>query len=165
MTIVAPRYLFHALYAAAGLVLADQLAEVLATLYPFDLRAVQWRFGAYGLIVGRATTAVVIDALVVLAALGLGHRRVLRAWGIAHAVAAPLLLMGLAVFLLDSLELRSAAEAELARAMTSAAVRSVAIVVLAVVYCGFVLAATFRATARPPGLPRAADKSVLVAGS
>jgi hypothetical protein len=151
MLISAPRYLFSALYGAALLVLIDQAAELAATLYPFNFTNLQWRFGAFGLIVGRTTTGVIVDILVVIAALGLQHRGFLRGWGIAHLVVAPILLMGLAVFVLDSLELRNAVPSDQAAVMTTAAARAVLMVLLAVIYCVSVTIAAIRATRRPIG--------------
>src|SRR5205809_390951 len=109
----APRYLFFALYAAALLVFLDQAAEVVAAVAPsFNPADPQMRFGAFGLLIGRTTTAVIMDVLVILAALGLHHGRMLRFWGIMHIIVAALLLGLLALFLLDAVELRTVVSRE-----------------------------------------------------
>lgn len=140
----ASRFIFIALYVAAVVVLLDQVAELVASLYPFRIEQIQWRFGAFGLIVGRTTTAVIVDALVFLAALGLGHRGVLRAWGGLHFVLAALLIGGLAVFTLDALELRRTVAREAADTFVLAAGRAAVVVAAAVVYCIWAAIAAFR---------------------
>ena len=144
----APRYLFFALYAAAVLIFLDQVAELVVVLYPFRGTAVDWRFGAFGLVMGRTTTAVIMDVLVILAALGLRHRRGLRIWGILHVVFGALLLVGLVMFALDTLELRSTVRADAEGTLTLGAARAALMVVLALVYCVLVTVASLRASRR-----------------
>ncbi len=167
MLATAPRYLFFALYAAAALVLLDQAAELIAGLVPnFNLSSPEFRFAAFGLIISRTTTAVIVDALVILAALGLHHARLLRIWGILHVVVAALLLVGLAFFLLDTVELRNAVNRDAASTFVVAAVRASVMVVLAVGYCGWILVASGRAGRRSPSVDKDDDEGpVLVTGA
>ncbi len=130
-----PRFLFAALYAAAIVVLLDQAAELFASLYPFSLGDLQWRFGAFGLLVGRTTTAVLVDALVFLAATGLGHWRLLRAWGLVHLIAAALLAVGMGAFSLDVVELRRKAAPEVVGTFDLAAGRAAIVVLAVVIFC------------------------------
>lgn len=129
------RFVFVALYAAALVVLLDQAAELVASMYPFQIGDIQWRFGAFGLIVGRTTTAVLVDVLVFMAALGLMHRSVLGAWAIVHLVAAVALVIGLVSFSLDALELRRRAVPEVAGTFDLAAGRAAVVVLVVAVYC------------------------------
>jgi hypothetical protein len=159
----APRYLFLALYAAAALILLDQIAELVVVLYPFRLSAVDWRFGAFGLIMGRTTTAVIMDVLIILATLGLRHRRALRIWGMLHVVAALLLLIGLVMFALDALELRGTVRPDVMGTLTLGSTRAALMVFLALIYCGLVTAATLRASRRGAA-DKGADESPLLVG-
>ena len=145
MSMAPSRFLFRALYAAAVLVLIDQAAELLASLYPFEIGSVRWRFGAFGLIIGRTTTAVIVDALVLIAAVGLGHRAVLRVWGGLHFVVAVPLAAGLVMFLLDTLELRRSVIPDVAGTMVLASARAAVVVLAAVIYAIGAGIATFRA--------------------
>jgi hypothetical protein len=151
MSMAPSRFLFKALYAAAVLVLIDQAAELLASLYPFEVGSVRWRFGAFGLIIGRTTTAVLVDALILIAAVGLGHRTVLRVWGGLHFVVAVPLAAGLVMFLLDTLELRRSVVPEVAGTMVLASARAAIVVVAALVYAIGAGIAAFRAIKLIPG--------------
>jgi hypothetical protein len=142
----APRYIFVALFAAAFLVMVDQAAEVLITLFPFQFGVVTWRFGAAGVIAGRTTTAVFLDALVLLAALGLERRRFLRWWGLFHFLVAAVLLAGGALFVLDAIELSNNVKSEAAGVLVLTGVRASLIMALGVIYCCWVGIASVRAT-------------------
>ena len=155
------RYLFRALYAAAALVLMDQLAELLASTYPFQVGEVKWRFGAFGLFIGRTTTAVIVDMLVLIAAVGLEHRRFLRVWGALHFVVGVLLVAGMAIFSLDVLEMRRSVVPEAAGTLVLASVRAGIVVVAAVIYAfGAGLAALRANAALKPA--RAPDSSIVM---
>jgi len=153
------RFLFVALYAAAVVVLLDQGAELLVSLYPFRVSDTQWRFGAFGLIMGRTTTAILVDVLVFLAAIGLGNRGLLRGWAGLHLVVGFLLVLGLGAFVLDSIELRRQTRPEMTRTFDLAAGRAAVMVLVATFYCIWAAVATFRVT-RIPG--RGADPVVVV---
>jgi hypothetical protein len=167
MLATAPRYLFLALYAAALLMFLDQAAEVFAVVLPdSNLANPQVRFGIFGLIIGRTTPAVMIDVLVVLAAIGLQHRRMLKFWGIAHIIVAALLLAGLALFILDVVQLRTVVTQDAVGVLMITAVRSAVMVILAVIYCIWVLIAANRAARRASSVDKHDDEGpVLVTGS
>lgn len=156
------RYVFSALYAAAALILVDQLGELLVSLHPFHPEAVQWRFGAYGLVLGRTTTLLIADVTVVLAALGLGHPRVVQAWGVVHLVLGAVLLLGLMGFVLDAVQLRRELAARTPGGVVVQAARALVIGLLAVVYCIWAAWAAIRGRGGPG---QAAPKdSLLVVG-
>jgi hypothetical protein len=138
--------LFAALYAAAVVVLLDQAAELFVSLTPVRVGDIRWRFGAFGLVVGRTTTAVLVDILVIVAALGLGHRGFLRAWAILHLIVAGVLLIGLGGFALDAIELHRLTNPEVTSSFELAAGRAAVVVGVAVVYCVWAAVATLRAT-------------------
>lgn len=131
----ASRLLFPALYAGAILVFVDQTAELVTSLHPVAFSSSQWRYGAFGLTIGRATTGVIFDAMVLIAAIGSGHRRFLRVWAVLHLVFALVLLGGLAAFLLDALELRRAVRVDLAGPMLLASARAAFVAGLGALYC------------------------------
>jgi hypothetical protein len=158
------RYVYAALYAAAALVGIDQAAELAASLVPFRIGEVQWRFGAYGLVIGRVTTLVLVDGMVLLAAAGRGHAGVLRAWGVLHFLLAALIVPGLFLFALDALELRRAVRPEAELTLLVASARAAAVAAAAAVYAIVVGVVAFRA-ARPLGAGAgAASKPVLLVG-
>ncbi|MBM4188890.1 MAG: hypothetical protein FJ206_16415 [Gemmatimonadetes bacterium] len=141
----ATRLLFPALYAGAILVLVDQAAELATSLHPFTWSSSQWRYGAFGLTIGRATTGVIFDAMVLIAAVGSGHRRFLRVWAVVHLVFGLLLLAGLAAFLLDAVELRRAVRPEMAGPMLLASSRAAFVAGLGTLYCVGVAVGILRA--------------------
>lgn len=158
------RYAFGALYATAFLILFDQFAELAASLYPFKPDTVQWRFAAYGLAVGRTTTLLLADALVVLAALGLRQGRVVRVWGILHLVFLVPLLAGLVGFGLDALEVRRDLRADAKSPVELASVRAVVVALLAVGYCVWAGVAALRATRAGASPGEGAGEPLLVTG-
>ncbi len=164
-TLVAKPVLVAA-YVAAILILADQAAEFIVSVYPPRLGAVDWRFAAYGLLIGRTTALVVADLLVQLAAVGLGHRRVLRASVVAHAVVGLLLLLGLAGFALDALQLRRSLQPGgpvTLETLELASAQAAGIVVLGLAYCGVVAVAARRAAqAMPKPISSAVDPVLVV---
>jgi hypothetical protein len=167
MLTTAPRYLFLALYAAGLLVFLDQAAELVAAVLPnFTPDDPQFRFATFALIVSRTTTAVIMDMLIILAALGLQHSRMLRFWGIVHLVVAALLLVGLAFFVLDVVQLRTVVSGDAAGTLTITAIRASVMVILAVVYCVYVMIAATRAARRTSMIDKSEDEGpVLVTGS
>jgi len=155
-----PRSVFGLLYVAALMVLIDQSSELVASMYPFRTSDVQWRFGAYGLIVGRTTTMVLVDIMLIVAAAGLRHRLVVRAWGLLHFLVAATILVGLTMFVLDALELRRVVRPEAATTVQLAAGRAALVALVAVVYCVWVGIAAFKGS-RPESAARAEELLVV----
>jgi hypothetical protein len=161
MEIVPSRRLLGLLYLAGGLILADQLADLAATLLANAPQAVttNWRFGTYGLVISRASVFLLADVLVFAAALALEHRRVIRVLAILHLLLAPALLVALGFFALDFLQIRGQVGDAGRRAFDLAAVRAAGLGGLAAVISGWTGFVAFRASrlskaskaARPEG--------------
>lgn len=96
------------LYLAGALLLVDQLADLTATLLANSPSpgTASWRFGAFGLLTSRVSVFLLADVMLFAAAIGLDHRKTLRALGIVHLFLVPVLLGGLAVFGLDWVQVR-----------------------------------------------------------
>jgi hypothetical protein len=95
-------------YLAGALVIADQLADLVASLLakgPSPTLA-SWRFGTFGLLISRSSVFLIADVMFFTAAIVLGHRRVIRVLGAIHLLGAVLLLAGLVEFGLDWAEVR-----------------------------------------------------------
>lgn len=142
-----PRALYLAAVVAAAVMLFDQLFELAVSIYPFHLRMVQWRFGAYGLLVGRTTAFVFADMLLVLGIVGLDRRRLLRGWGILHLAVAGLLLPVMGLFALDALEMRQTVRSGVEGPLALAAVRVVLVGAVALGYLLWTGITVLRATA------------------
>lgn len=156
------RFLFAAVYAAAALVLLDQGAELVAALVPFRAGEVDWRFGAFGLLVGRTTTAVLADVLVFVAAVGSGHRTFLRVWGVVHLAVAAVVVTTLVIFSLDVVELRRRVTVDAAGTFLVSSLRAGVVAVVAAVYCVWAGVAAFRAPGQPVANGRGATAPLLV---
>ena len=104
----AVRRLLGLLYLAGAIVIADQLADLVASIMaknPTPALA-SWRFGVFGLLISRSSVFLIADVMLFAAAIWLGHRRVIRGLGALHFLAALLLLAGLLGFSLDWTEVR-----------------------------------------------------------
>jgi hypothetical protein len=96
------------LYLAAAVVIADQLADLAASVLaknPTPAIA-SWRFGVFGLLISRSSVFLIADVMLFTATILLGHRKALRSLGALHFLAALLLLAGLVGFGLDWAEVR-----------------------------------------------------------
>ena len=104
----AVRRLLGLLYLAAAVVIADQLADLAASVLaknPTPAIA-SWRFGVFGLLISRSSVFLIADVMLFTATILLGHRKALRSLGALHFLAALLLLAGLVGFGLDWAEVR-----------------------------------------------------------
>ena len=97
------------LYLAGLLLLADQAADLTATLLANSPApgAATWRFGAFGLLASRVSVLLLADLMLFLAAVGLEHRKVLKLLGALHLLLVPLLAAGVVLFVLDWLQVRT----------------------------------------------------------
>ncbi len=163
-TSVPARFVFLALYAAAGLVIVDQLAELAIGLYPFRAGEVHWRFGAFGLATGRATVLILVDALLLVAALGLGHGGFVRFWSVIHMVLGLIFLGGVAIFSLDVLEIRRTVRPEGMQSFLLAAARAAVMVLISVVFCFWAGIAGWRSSKRQKQVDRRGGP-VLITGT
>ncbi len=119
-----PPAIYGAFAGAAVAILADQISELAIGLYPYKFGEVGWRFGAFGLAVSKTTWIVFGDALLALAAVGLGSRLGLRIWAVAHLVAAVVMGLALTAFGLDLLQLRPTIRPEVTQAFLLAGIRA-----------------------------------------
>ena len=128
----AVRNLLALLYGAGILILADQAADLAATLLANtpSPSAAPWRFGVFGLLMSRVSVFLVADVMLWSAALGMGHRSMIRALGLLHLLIAAVVFAGLVVFALDWLQVRGRVQAERTQGFDLAALRAVLIALL-----------------------------------
>jgi uncharacterized membrane protein len=158
-------YVCAALYAAAGFVLVDQASDLAASLYPFQPGQVNWRFAAFGLLTGRLTTLVLLDAVLLIAALGRGDSRFIRFLALLHVPVALFFLVSLPLFALDALELYRAVKAEASRGLLLASARATVMAMTALVFSVCVVVAGLRATRRSASGSRTQAPVVVGTGS
>lgn len=155
---------YGVLYAAAALVLVDQASEFITGLAPYRWSSVEWRFGAFGLLVGRTTSLILFDALFVIAAGARGDWRALRVMAVLHAGLAAAVLAGLALFGLDFLEFKHQVPPQMLPSVYYATGRAAVISVLVALYGIVAAVGLFRATRPRGGRPNDAGGVVLVTG-
>ena len=126
------------LYLAGALLLVDQLADLTATLLanPPAPGAASWRFGAFGLLTSRVSVFLLADVMILAAAVGLEHRRVLRILGVIHLLLVPVLLGGLLLFGLDWLQVRGRAANRGSSRFDLAGIRAAMLALLAAILAG-----------------------------
>jgi hypothetical protein len=126
---VPPRRLLALLYLAGLVILADQIAELAATvlLQPATTGAASWRFAVFGIATSRATVFLIADVLLFAAAAGLEHRGILRLLGVGHLVLAAALGVGLGLFGLDALEVQRVVRPAGRNAFLAASTRAAAV--------------------------------------
>jgi hypothetical protein len=136
------------LYVAGIVILLDQAADLASTLLtrPLEPAAPAWRFGAFGLLMARVSALVLADAMILTAAIQLGHRKVLRVLGALHLLLALALLGVIAFFLLDAVQLRRGLRPEVRQSFELAALRALLVTGLMVVLAGWVGLASLRVT-------------------
>lgn len=149
------------LYLAAAVILVDQAAILVASVYPPAPASVQWRFGATGLAAGRATPFLIADLMLIAGGILGGHRLLLRGVAALHLILTVVLLATVALFVLDTLEMRQLLPLEGRRqALLSAGRAAVALTVLSG-YALWSAVAIFRRTPRPPA-GRSADRRIVL---
>jgi len=142
------RKLLGLMYVAGALVIADQLADLVASLLakgPTPTLA-SWRFGAFGLLISRASVFLIADVMFFTPAVLLGHRRVIRSLGAMHFLVAALLLVGLVEFALDWAEVRFQVPESGVRDFQYSTLRAAALALLAAAILVWTGIVAFRAT-------------------
>lgn len=162
---VPSKYIFAALYATALFIIADQLSELVVALYPFNYGDVNWRFGAFGLATGRATTFVLVDGFVLIAALGRGHVGFIRFWGALHVLVAAALVAALVVFALDAVEIRQLVNPEGRSGVQVVSARAAVMAVSAAIFCTWLGVAGIRAAQSSKSRPDQAGVVVTKVGA
>lgn len=94
------------LYLAGAALVIDQALILASSIMPFSPGAAQWRFGAVGLATGRVTPLLLADTVIILAAVWLGHRTMLRVWALLHLALVVAFLLALGSFVLDTIQVR-----------------------------------------------------------
>lgn len=142
------RRLIPLLYLAGGLLLADQAADLIGTMLaqPVMPGSPEWRFGAAGLLVTRASVVLVGDVLLFTAAVLMEHRRVVRLLGVIHLLLAALLLASLIVFVLDAVQVRRLVREGGQGAFDLAAVRAGILILAGAALLGWAGLVTWRMT-------------------
>jgi hypothetical protein len=132
------RKLVGLLYVAGAFLVADQVADLIATIAtaPVQLSSAQWRFGVFGLLVTRGSVFLVAEVMLWTAAVVLDHRNVIRSLAVLNLLLAAALAAGLGLFGLDALELRRQVKAGSGPRYDAAAARAILITL-----CGVVLLA------------------------
>lgn len=121
--------IFILLEVVGVVLLLDQATLLLPEILPAQPGQPFWRYGVFGLIIGRAAPMLFADALILFAAYRLGQVRFLRVAGILHLFLALLLLLGLALFGLDTVQVRRQLKPEFQRGMLMTAGRAMAMTV------------------------------------
>ena len=104
------QYLKLVMYLLAAYIVAEPLLRLGAHLWPPVPSEAQWRFGALGLIAQTELPLLMGSLTAVLAAHLFGHARVQRVLAWVNGVVAAMLLIGVAVYILDRLQVRPLVE-------------------------------------------------------
>jgi mannose/fructose/N-acetylgalactosamine-specific phosphotransferase system component IIC len=132
------------LYLAAAIIIFEQLAEILALIYPFHSSIASWRFGLLGITVSRTASFALADMMILGAAILLEHRTFLRLVGIVHLLVAALLVPIMGIYSLDVLVLRRALKPEFVRGFDLTAVRTLLTCGIAILAAVLVFWSTYR---------------------
>lgn len=130
------------------------MLDVAVAVFPGDVGAAAWRFGALG-IVARSITTPLVGLLIALSvALILDHQRTANVIGVLAGIAAGLLLLCLPLFIFDAVKLRwqveDGARASFAVSATLASLKLLAAVVVA----GMAAASGTRGARRIAAIPK-----------
>lgn len=161
------RRLLAVLFAAGLLILIDQSVDLIATTLsrPTDLSAPNWRFGLFGLVASRTSALVVGDAMLLASATALGWRLTLKALGALHLALALAALAGLALFVLDAIQVRSAVPEQSTGAFSAAVFRAGVVALAGGVMLAWAGVAAWRTAGPGPRGGRHASEALLVADS
>ncbi|HKP28561.1 MAG TPA: hypothetical protein VJU15_04135 [Gemmatimonadales bacterium] len=151
------------LYLAAIVILLDQSAILAASIYPIAAGSVNWRFGAVGLLAGRATPFLLADLLLIAGGMLAGHRGFLRFLAVLHVLITVLLLAALGMFVLDTLEVRQLIPLEAREQALASATRAAIALFTVAIYCLMVAVRVIRTTP-PRSSARSADRRIVLEG-
>ena len=101
------RSIVWAIYAVALILLVSPLVDLVGAVWPPRLGEVSWRFGAFGLATSALVSPILGLAMLKIGGVLLEHRRFVRAVAAVDLILLLLLLVGLAFFALDFLQLRA----------------------------------------------------------
>jgi hypothetical protein len=151
MTSSRERAVWTAVYAVAVLLIASPLLELLGAVLPVRPSEVSWRFGTFGLLANSSVTPILGLATALAAGVTLDHSRFVRLLAIAEIALALLVILGLALFALDFLQLRHAVTAQARASYDGGSLRAAVNAALAAATLAVLGAAGLRATARGAG--------------
>lgn len=155
------RRLLALFYVAGLLLLIDQASEILATMYPAKIGVLTWRFGAVGLILGRVSSFLIADVLILCAAIALGHRAVVRGLAWLHLVLAVGIAAVLVLFALDTVQVRLTVQPGARRGVYLAVARTLGIGLLTIATLLTTWLVSLRATAKPRTRQPVADNLLM----
>ncbi len=124
------RSVARAVYLVAILLVVGPLLDLTTSTWPMSPSSVAWRFAATGLLSKALLVPLLGSLAVVVGALLLEHRRLLRMVSYANAGIAILLIGTIILFMLDTVQLRSAVVPEAVLAYDVAAVTALVNLVL-----------------------------------
>ena len=124
------RSVARAVYLVAILLVVGPLLDLTASTWPMSPGSVAWRFAATGLLSKALLVPLLGSLAVVVGALLLEHRRLLRMVSYANAGIAILLIGTIILFMLDTVQLRSAVAPEAVLAYDVAVVTALVNLVL-----------------------------------
>ena len=100
------RSIVWVLYAVALALLVSPLVDLIGAVWPARMSEVSWRFGAFGLTTSALVSPILGFAFLKIGGVLLEHRGLVRTIAIIDLVLLLLLVVGLAFFALDFLQLR-----------------------------------------------------------
>jgi hypothetical protein len=156
-----------AIYPIAALCMVAQPLDQLFNLPAVDLSSVHWRFAAVGLLTTVAVLPLLGLLLALVTSLVCGHRWIYRITMTIAALAFILLTVGIGVFALDSLQVRSDFNPQLVRRFDITVVKAVIMQLAELTTLGLLLwtgARAGRALRRAAAAPAAADTLVMTGG-
>ena len=134
------------LYLAGAIILADQIADVTATvlLQSITTGTANWRVAVFGMAASRASALMIADVLIFSAAVGLDHRRMVRFLSVVHGVLVVALLAALGTFLLDAVEVQRQVRPGGKHAFLAATGRAAAVALFGILLAGWAAVAGWR---------------------
>lgn len=160
-----PRRWLQGLYFLALLLFVQPLIEAGSNTWPPRLGEVTWRFGFGGILSTMLPTVAFAMLVAAVGAYLLGHRKALRGIGWFSLALALVLVVMLAGFGLDALQMRKLVRPEAVGGFDMAVLKAVFVMLLAIVACIALGLGALRATALAPQpvlRRRAAGEGLLV---
>lgn len=158
------RVVWRALYGVALLLVVSPLLDLIGSIWPLRFGEVGWRFGAVGLLTNTLVTPIVGLALATVVAMLLEQWRVVKTLAIVDLVAAGLLVLVLALFALDYLQLRTGVQPAARGTYDLAAYRAIVNALLAAAVLAWLGTGGWRAAQRQPRDERAPNDRGLIVG-
>ena len=131
-------------YPIAAILILGPVLDTLVRTWPIRMGEVAWRFGAAGMWLNVLVTPLLGAFMIVVAAGGLGHRRLVRASACVLWVVTGTLLIAEVAFALDYLQLRGAVGPEALAGFDVAAVKAMIAGVLGAVAGGVLASVSWR---------------------